>query len=57
LLTLIPIGNIALRVNLFSSISSSLCIALIFILLYQIIDYGGLRERIIASIGGSLSLI
>jgi tetratricopeptide (TPR) repeat protein len=56
LLTLVPIGNIALRVNLFSSISSSLCISLIFILLYQILDCEFPVARIIASAGGSLSL-
>ena len=46
-----------LRVNLFSAISSSLCIALIFILIYHIIGSLNLIERIIASLVGSLSII
>lgn len=57
LMTLIPIGNIALRVNFFSSISSSLCILLIFTLLYQIFNLNDSKKIILASIIGSLSLI
>ena len=57
LLTLIPIGNIALRVNLFSAVSSSLCVALICILINIVLDSLESIERSFASLVGGLSII
>ncbi len=56
LFTLLPVGNIALRVNFFSSICSSICVSLIFILIFQIGHLCSIWIKYIASIIGSLSL-
>ena len=56
LLSFIPIGSIPLRVNLFSAISSSLCIAITFLLLFYFFHYNSSINKYMSCIGGSLSL-
>ena len=56
LLSFIPIGNIPLRANLFSALSSSLCIVMVFVLLHNFFHYRSITNKYISCIVSILSL-
>jgi Tfp pilus assembly protein PilF len=56
LLTFLPIGNIALRVNLFSALCGGLAVSLVFSVLYDLLAEAPPRVRLCAALSGALFL-
>jgi tetratricopeptide (TPR) repeat protein len=56
-LTFVPIGNIALRVNLFSALLGALTVALLFSLLYDMLEGSSRPAQFCASMSGALFLL
>src|SRR5215813_3898218 len=56
-LTFLPIGSIALRVNLFSALCGALTISLLFSLLYELLTESPPLVRLCAALSGALWLL
>lgn len=57
LTTFIPLGNIALRINLFSALMGALAVALLFSLLYDLLSDTTPFNRLCAALSGALFLL
>lgn len=57
LATLLPIGSVALRVNAFSAFVGACAIALLFAVLYELLDSASVGIRVTAAAGGALFLL
>lgn len=56
LLTFLPVGNIALRVNLFSALCGGFAVSLLFSVLYDLLAESPPRLRLCAALSGALFL-
>jgi tetratricopeptide (TPR) repeat protein len=57
LLTFLPVGSIAFRVNLFSALMGALAVSLLFVLLYSILEQSRLWMRLVAAASGACFLM
>ena len=56
-LTFIPLGNIALRINLFSALMGAMTVSILFILLYDLLCDTSLPIRLCGALSGSIFLL